>query len=80
MIIYYGPLALLLTIVALSALSETIADMFGIHEQEMTVFVTFMALLPIINILFVFAIITSAIGASRWYRAIEYKLEKLFKR
>ena len=80
MIVYYGPLAVLLTMIVLSAMSSVFADLFGIHETEVTVLLSILAIIPVINFLVMSSLIISIIVASDWYNWIVNSIESIFTR
>ena len=80
MIVYYGPLAILLIMIVLSAMSSVFADLFGIHETEVTVLLSILAIIPVINFLVMSSLIISIIVASDWYNWIVNSIESIFTR
>ena len=80
MIVYYGPLAILLIMIVLSAMSSVFADLFGIHETEVTVLLSILAIIPVINFLVMSSLIISIIIASDWYNWIVNSIESIFTR
>ena len=72
--------AILLIMIVLSAMSSVFADLFGIHETEVTVLLSILAIIPVINFLVMSSLIISIIIASDWYNWIVNSIESIFTR